>query len=341
MESVPMKENDEHEALYRALTKLGYRSPVLSEGEAGWIRMDTKVGTYALWRIENTSSFMKTYQMLARFSSLARHLMPYLPFANGRLVLEAEGHAYVLSPHPQGENAASLILSGDTSWIRPLMRVLAMIHRESALSFPTSELKKSLRLLSERWKEEERQIKTSVQKAQHALYPSPVEAILVANADDLLHGMSTARAGIDLYLQEDALPVSYELVFAHGALSLKNVYFTRQGIHIIDWRQATVDAPARDLGRILREVIQFGSSLGIEVDLEGWLKTYELIRPLSVLDRQLFYVALYYPHEPLVFLKKWWLNNIQGGELQATRAFESALDQYVRVRQAPLHHPSA
>ena len=328
------------DTLYQALHHLGYRSIALSESDDGWIRMETTVGTFALWKIEDTTHFLKTYQLLQRFSVPSRHLMPYVPFANGQLILKVHGNMYVLSLYPQGENASSLLMRGDMHWLRSLLRVLAMVHRERAFTLPAPELKESLRHLSKRWKEDEQTLKEWIKSAQNALYPSPLEAILVANADDLLQGMATARAAIELYLQEDALPVSYEIVFAHGALSLKNIYLARQGIVLVDWRKATMDAPARDLSRILREVIQSAVPLGITVEIEGWLKTYELVRPLSVLDRQLLYVALHYPHEPLAFLKRWKLQANAGDMLEATHAFEAALDQYVLVHKMLLNDAS-
>lgn len=328
------------DTLHQALHHLGYQSIVLSDSDAGWMRMETTVGTFALWEIEDTTHFLKTYQILRRFSGPSRHLMPYVPFANGQLLLKVHGHLYVLSPYPQGENAFSLLMRGEMHWIRSLFRVLAMVHREHAFTLPAPELKESLRHLSERWKEDEQTLKEWIKSAQNALYPSPIEAILVANADDLLQGMATARAAIDLYLKEDALPVSYEIVFSHGALSLKNIYLARQGVMLVDWRKATMDAPARDLSRILREVIQTAVPLGIAVEIEDWLKAYERVRPLSVLDRQLLYVALHYPHEPLAFLKGWKHQAHEGGTLQATHAFESALDQYVLVHKMFLNDAS-
>ena len=119
---------------------------------------------------------------------------------------------------------------------------------------------------------------------------------------------AAARAG-SLYGEEELEEVIRAGYVCHGDYNYHHVLFLEQGIATTNFGRCRFDFQVNDLYQFMRKILEkhdWDLRLG-----EQMLKTYQRIRPLSQLERQILYVRMAYPE------KFWKLANHYYGSRKA------------------------
>ncbi|CCQ97442.1 hypothetical protein CULT_630026 [[Clostridium] ultunense Esp] len=299
-------------------------------------KITTLGGTFALKKTKASSTRLE--RITASLEGLARFkvdgpIYP-LPERGGRLFLEREEGNYLLTPWIEGRTGEELF--AETDWVKEAMERLARIHRVMRQEVKTREtLLPAGQELLKNWNRRMKQMIAWKERVAKHAYPSPVDAVFMANVEDLLEMSGKAAAELEAGILEWEKEEESVITFCHGRLSTDHVLVAEHP-YFLNFTHSVYDLPVRDLVYFLRHFLR---KTRRKEELESWLSAYLAKNELDPFQRRLLPLSFLYPIEVTRFLEQYYEGKMKGSwfEIELVRRFEKLLDEqaFFRLVVAP------
>lgn len=249
-----------------------------------------------IFALKNTSLSEKQLKWLAR---CLRHLREesfssFLPFhANkfGDEFVIMYGSAYYITPWMEDKVEEKY----RQNWEMQIMKCVGEMHRKTVHLAEESLLPRTLSLsaIEKRWKKRLKKMDEYKQFAEQREVMSPMEVAFVEKYEYL---QKLGHRAID-YLREwheHQAERNVRYVLCHGHIQRKHVLHDDENCYLIDFEQANMDIPARELALFYRRHIDVSGERAEEVALQ-WLAAYEKEFPLEREEKLLLAIYLLFP----------------------------------------------
>jgi len=290
-------------------------------------RVETDRGTFAIKKVATSSDHLnfifQTLSYLKRSGLdavtpfvLARGGQPFIPFEDGFVYL---------TPWVEGRSGKDLIEELD--WIPDAFAQLGRMHRLS-IGKHTDQMeflyKEGVRL-QESWNQRIDRLHEFRDMVSKRLYPSPIDAVFMANIDQLMEMSIQAAGRLEEWLRSAQEQEEIRLSFCHGRLNPDHIILGDQ-LSFINFDRANLDFPARDLSYLIRFL---AARMGSGAMVEDWLNRYIKENPLSNDEIEILNISLQFPALLVQFLERYYTQQLKGKwtELTLTRRFEKMLDE--------------
>lgn len=286
-------------------------------GKAMW-RMETDGGVFVVVEVRRDPRELMWIDRVRH--ALAgqgwTHYLPWLLGPHGETVWRGPEGTFVVMRLPPGHDPPADALDR-------LFGSLARLHRLTSMPLPhpgVAQVAEQLRWQGKRWAARLARWKA---EAERRAYPSPVDVVLLANAEAFAAALDRARTLLARWEKaagrRPALRVSWVL-----ARPRPDRLAWREGGEPLwlDWMAATVDAPVRDVAYLLRAVAS-----AVEEDrLRAALVAYDAHFPLREDERLALALLLALPYPAFRLLERHytWGGHVR---LETVTALERELDR--------------
>ncbi|WP_229725849.1 hypothetical protein [Calditerricola satsumensis] len=289
-------------------------------GRAMW-RVETDRGAFVMAAVHRDPQELAWIDRV-RHDLAARgwtHYLPWLPSPQGDAVWRSREGMFVVMRLPTAHAPPADALDR-------LFASLAALHRLTSTPLPhvrpwVDQVIEQLRWQWNRWKARLAQWQ---EEAGRRAYPSPVDAVFLANAEALAEALDRALALLARWEKAVGRRAVLRVSWVLARPRPDRLVWREGGEPLwLDWSDATVDAPVRDVAYLLRAV-----SRAVEEDrLPAALAAYDAHFPLREEERLALALLLAPPHAVFRLLERHyaWERRVR---LEAVTALERELDRH-------------
>lgn len=179
------------------------------------------------------------------------------------------------------------------------------------------------------WKRKEIRLAGFADKIEAASYPSPFDKAFTKHKfsieKPLLFAIRAAEKFVD---NDDGVPPRYTL--CHSRLHISNIVEEDNHIFLIDFDNAQIDTPIRDLATLLRRSSLQKNKASLKL-CQDIIEAYESENPLRKKEKRLLAVALSYPERLLGVIERYYVDpdsNSVVDELDILAKFDHELSHF-------------
>ncbi|SFX11150.1 spore coat protein YsxE [Thermoactinomyces sp. DSM 45891] len=234
--------------------------------------------------------------------------------------IEQEGKCWYLTPWIQPQEPQEFDYNPEA-----LVRSLGIFHKqaEPLVCEHVDRTKQVEQEQVEKWKGYQTKLSEYQEVVQNREYKSPFDKVYVGQIDLVDRLFTFAIKGLERFVEaESGVPPRYTL--CHGRLHPSNVVRDDEQFYWIDFDDAEIDSPVRDLAVFLRRFQH--RNLDPE-EIQHLIEVYESENPLSPKEKKLLAIYLSYPENVLRLAHKYYDRPRIMSESDAVVQLESKIQQ--------------
>ena len=270
-------------------------------------------GIYALKKIKTDERAKRLLYMRRKFNALPLRTVPILHSMEGDLVVKEEGNYYYLTPW------IDEVPFSDEKKVGYFVDCLAYLHHSTVEMEPVDDTEKVVRCveaIKAKWRSYEEWLTAFVYRAEHTIYPSPFEQLVLAHYNAIIQKTEQAIGAIDKWKEVAVESPMQRLVLCHGQPSIDHFICDNRGAQLLNLEAATMDTPCLDIAAFIDSLSHSS------VDLVKLLNIYEMSFPLRDNEKDLLVAFLHFPAAGYRTILDYHHRREQGRELETIRAFE-------------------
>jgi spore coat protein YsxE len=270
----------------------------------------------------------KTFHYLER--NRFNHYVPFYPNKFWDSYLAFQNECYYVTPWIEDIMEEKYC----DNWELKMMQCIGRLHRATS-NFEESNAKQpslSSRTLLQRWHKRLVHMIEYKKFAQDREMMSPIEVAFVSHFEYLHELGLRAIRYLREWIERAAHQEEMRTVLCHGHVHRKNVLQNKDEIYLIDFDQAVMGSPARDLALFYRRHIEKAMDWEDETALE-WLKVYEEEFPLEREDKILLAIYLLFPEKAFKEIELYYQGARDWNALKQVRYFERQMKATYLIRK--------
>lgn len=246
----------------------------------------TRDKVYSLKKVATEDRVHGALQTQNKLLSLSLNVLPLLTTTKGLHYVTVDGEIYYLT-YWLDDIPFSIERKSDM-----LIDYLSYIHRATAELEPIENVKKideGLELIKRYWQERLDWLTAFVYRADHRIYPSPFEQLVVAHYAIFVQKTHRAIQRLETWREHVKKTPMQRLVQCLGKPDPSHLIFHAGGLTAINLEYAGIDTPLRDLATM------FDSPHFYSRDWVRALNIYETTFSLRSIEKELLIGFLHYP----------------------------------------------
>lgn len=287
---------DERQSLYALILSEYQLTPIMIEEYGKVKKVTTSHGPFALKETslpsEQADAFIYALRRLTKLGY--KQFVPVYPTRRNEYIVRHREAAYYLMPWVE-----EYPYTANESMEEKLAAQLGIIHRLSVETRPLSEDERSERYdwLLNSWNIKHLELSRYADQVERNTYYSPFELTYLTHAFETERMAEVAKQFLNQWIERCQEKGTFRTVLCHCRLKRSHARFSYENEpYLLNFEQACVDSPARDLALFFRYNIpraywNFG-------EMMKWIERYERHLPLLEEEKYLLLALLNFP-EPV------------------------------------------
>jgi|GEM_PF-3339785 len=246
----------------------------------------TEDKVYSLKKVATEDRLRCTLQTQNKLLSLSLNILPLLTTTEGLQYATVDGETYYVTPWLE-ETPLSNDRKGDM-----LIDYLSYMHQATVELEPIENIKKideGLELMKRHWQERLDWLATFIYRADHRIYPSPFEQLVVAHYAIFIQKTHHAMKRLEVWREHAKKSSMQRLVYCIGKSDPSHFIFSAGRLMAVNMEHGGIDTPLKDLATM------FDSP---HFCIRDWVRAfnlYETTFPLRRIEKELLISFLHYP----------------------------------------------